>query len=72
MFLLLGVLLGLLLGGTLRAWYLRREIAADIDPRLKRIQLQLDNIESALNLVITTRYAELSARSAIDAPTGPC
>jgi hypothetical protein len=66
---LLGSLLGVILGGTLCVGYLRREITADIGPRLKRVQFQLDNIESALNLAITTRYAELITRSAADSPT---
>ena len=59
----LGALLGLLLGGALCVRYLRREIAADIGPKLKRMQLQLDNIETELNLAITTRHAELTACS---------
>jgi hypothetical protein len=65
---LLGALLGVLLGGMLCVGYLRREIAADIGPRLKRVQFQLDNIEATLNLAITTRYAELITRSAGDPP----
>jgi hypothetical protein len=68
---LLGALLGVLLGGTLCVRYLRREIAADISPRLKRIEFQLDNIEAVLNLVITTRYAELATRSSIDSQGAP-
>jgi hypothetical protein len=68
MYFLLGTLLGALLGGLLRAWYIRREIAADIGPRLKRIQVQLDSLEAALNLAITTRYSELTSRSPIDPP----
>ena len=59
----LGALLGVLLGGTLCVGYLRQEIAADIGPRLKRLQSQLDNIEAVLNLAITTRYTELITRS---------
>ena len=65
---LLGALLGVLLGGTLCVGYLRQEIAADIGPRLKRVEFQLDNIEATLNLSITTRYAELITRSADDSP----
>lgn len=68
---LLGALLGLILGGMLCGGYLRREIAADIGPRLKRVQFQLDNIEAALNLAITTRYAELITRSTVDMPVSP-
>ncbi len=42
--------------------YLRREIAADIGPKLRRMQAQLDNLESALNLAVLSRYAELGDR----------
>jgi hypothetical protein len=63
---LLGALLGVILGGTLCVSYLRREITADIGPRLKRVQFQLDNIEAAQNLAITTRYAELITRPTVD------
>ena len=65
---LVGALLGVIMGGTLCVRYLRREIADDIGPKLKRVQLQLDTIESALNLEIMTRYAELSTRSPADPP----
>lgn len=58
----LGALLGVLLGGTLCVAYLRQEIAAGISPKLRRVELQLDTIETQLNLAIMTRYAELSAR----------
>ena len=58
----LGVLLGLLFGGTLCAAYLRQEIAAGIGPKLKRVELQLETVEAQLNLAIMTQYAELSAR----------
>lgn len=65
---LLGALLGVLLGGALCAGYLRQEIAASVGPRLKRVEFQLDNIEAALNLSITTRYADLVTRSANETP----
>ena len=64
----LGVLLGVLLGGTLCVSYLRQEIAGGINPKLRKVELQLDTIESQLNLAIMTRYAELSARSAGSTP----
>jgi len=57
---LLGGLIGVLMGGALCVRYLRHEIAADICPRLRR--LQLDNLESAINLVLVTRYAELGSQ----------
>jgi hypothetical protein len=59
----LGLLLGVLLGGTLCVTYLRQEIAAGINPRLKRVELQLDTIETQLGLAIMTRHAELSSHS---------
>lgn len=65
---LVGALLGVIMGSTLCVRYLRREIAADLGPRLKRIQLQLDNLETQLNLAIMTRYTELSSRSPGDPP----
>lgn len=67
----LGALLGVLAGGALCVRYLRSAIAddigpqlrrlhADVDPHLRRMQNQLDNIESAVNLAVASRYAELS------------
>ena len=44
---LVGSLLGVLMGGALCVRYLRREVAADIGPKLKHMQLQLDNIETS-------------------------
>ena len=64
----LGILLGLLLGGTLCVTYLRQEVAGSINPKLRRIELQLETVESQLNLAIMTRYAELGAGSADNTP----
>lgn len=58
---LVGALVGVLLGGTLCVRYLRQELAAGIVPRLRRMQLQLDNLEVTINLALLTRYAELSS-----------
>jgi hypothetical protein len=54
------------MGGALCVRYLRHEMAADICPRLRRLQLQLDNLESAVNLALVTRYAELGSQSPRD------
>jgi hypothetical protein len=64
---LLGALIGVLAGGALCVRYLRQEIAADIGPRLRRLQLQLDGIESTLNLVLVTRHAEIGSQLSRDA-----
>ena len=66
MLFLLGTLTGVRMGGALCVRYLRHEIAADIGPRLRRLQLQLDNLESAVNLALVTRYAELGSQSPRD------
>jgi hypothetical protein len=60
MWFVLGALIGALGGCLVCIRYLRREIAADIGPRLRRIQLQLDNLETALNLTMVTRYADMA------------
>jgi hypothetical protein len=57
---LVGALTGVLAGGALCVRYLRSAIADDIGPQLRRMQNQLDNIESAVNLALASRYAELS------------
>ena len=56
----LGALLGVLVGGVLCAQSLRAAIAYDVGPQVQRMQIQLGNIESAVNLALASRYAELS------------
>jgi uncharacterized membrane-anchored protein YhcB (DUF1043 family) len=65
---LLGLLIGLLFGALLCIRFIRQEVAADIGPRLRAIQAQLDAIEAEMGLAIGTRYAEASARLAQDPP----
>jgi hypothetical protein len=60
----LGILLGIAGGSALCVRYVRQEFAADIGPRLRRLQNQLDNVEAAINLALVTRYAELSRHPA--------
>ena len=71
MLFLLGALFGLLVGAALCVRYLRHEMAADICPRLRRLQLQLDNLEAAVNLALVTRYAELGNQPARDSQPEP-
>jgi hypothetical protein len=59
MIFIVGASLGTLAGGGLCVRYLRHEIAADVGPQLRRLQLHLDNLEAAVNLALMTRYAEL-------------
>jgi hypothetical protein len=60
MIFLIGLLLGVLGGGALCVRYLRQEIAADVGPRLRQMQMQLDNLEREINLTLATRLADLS------------
>jgi hypothetical protein len=62
MILLVAVLIGMLAGGAVCVRYLRQEIAGNIGPRLRRMQMQLDNLEAEINLAMTIRLAELSRR----------
>jgi hypothetical protein len=66
---LLGLLTGLLIGAAVCARYLRQEIAANIGPRLGRIEQQLDalpaelnTLRAELNLATEIRLAALSKR----------
>ena len=59
-----GVLLGTLVGGALCVRYLRREIAADVGPQLRQINLKIETIESVIHLALATRYAELASSPA--------
>jgi hypothetical protein len=59
---LVGLQLGALVGAVFCIRYLRRELTADIGPKLKRMQAQLDNLESAIHLAVLSRYAELGER----------
>jgi hypothetical protein len=60
MIFIVGALLGVVAGGGLCVRYLRHEIAADVGPQLRRLQLHLDNLEAAVNLALLTRYADLN------------
>jgi hypothetical protein len=60
MLFLLGTLVGAAATFLVRLAYLRREVAADIEPRLRRIQVQLDNLETAVNLAMVTRYVDVA------------
>jgi hypothetical protein len=54
------------MGALLCIRFIRQEVAGDIGPRLRRIQVQLDALEAEVGLVIGTRYAEVSAHLSQD------
>lgn len=57
-----GLLIGLLIGAVACARYLRQEISANIGPRLRRIELQLDTMQAEINLATEARLAALRTR----------
>lgn len=56
---LVGMLAGLLLGMAVCARYLRQEIAANIGPRLRHIERQLNTLQSEVSLAAETSLAAL-------------
>jgi uncharacterized membrane-anchored protein YhcB (DUF1043 family) len=62
MIFLVGTLLGMLIGAATCVRYLRQEVAAEIGPRLRQIQLQLDGVQSEVALATATRLDELNKR----------
>jgi hypothetical protein len=62
MAILLGVLIGLLIGAATCARYLGQEVTANIGPRLRRIEQQIETLQAELNLATEVRLAALSKR----------
>jgi uncharacterized membrane-anchored protein YhcB (DUF1043 family) len=56
---LLGLLIGLVIGAAVCARYLRQEVTANIGPRLRRIELQLDALRTEVNLATELRLGTL-------------
>jgi hypothetical protein len=56
----LGMLLGVLAGCAVCIRYLRQEMAANVGPGLRQIQLRLETLDAEINLALATRLAELS------------
>jgi hypothetical protein len=58
MIFLIGALLGLLVGAVACMRYFRQEMAANVGPRLRLIQLHLEQLEGEIDLALATRAAE--------------
>jgi hypothetical protein len=58
MIFLVGTLIGLLIGAVVCMRYFRQEMVANVSPRLRLIQLHLEQLESELELVLATRAAD--------------
>ena len=57
---LTGLQLGVLIGAVFCIRYLRQELSAEIGPKLRQLQAQLNSVETALNLAVLSRYSDLS------------
>jgi hypothetical protein len=58
MIFLVGTLVGMLAGAIASMRYFRQEMTANVAPKLKLIQLHLDNLESEVNLALATRAVD--------------
>jgi uncharacterized membrane-anchored protein YhcB (DUF1043 family) len=65
---LVGLQLGALVGAILRSGMRAPRSQPTSAPKLTRIQAQLDNLESALNPALLSRYAELGDRAPAAVP----
>lgn len=63
---LVGSLLGLCLGALVCVRYVRQGVAEDLNPKLSRMQGQLNTIEAELSYMVSARYAEINGRPAHD------
>ena len=61
---LVGSLLGLCLGALLCVRHVRHGVSEDLNPKLGRMQGQLNTIEAELAYMVSARYAELNGRPA--------
>lgn len=66
-----GTLLGALAGAIACVRYVRQEMTADIAPRLRRLQVQVDSLETEIRLSVTEWLTEMSRRYKEPSPTLP-
>jgi hypothetical protein len=66
-----GTLAGVLAGGVACLRLFRQQVAGEFGPRLRRMQLQLESLETAINLALLTRYDEISRRPPPHPPLPP-
>jgi hypothetical protein len=59
---LVALLFGVWIGTLLRARHIRQGVIDDLNPKLSRMQGQLNTIEAELAYMVSARYAELNAR----------
>jgi hypothetical protein len=68
---ILGMLLGTLMGGVVCLRLFRQQVTGEFDPRLRQMQLQLNSVETAINVALMTHYDEISRRPPPKPPLPP-
>jgi hypothetical protein len=68
---LVGALLGALVGAIACVRYVRQEMTADIAPRLRHLQAQVDNLETEVRLSVTEWLVEMARQHKEPPPTLP-
>lgn len=63
---LVALLLGVWIGSLLRGRYIRQGVIDELDPKLSRMQGQLNTIEAELAYMVSARYADLNARPLLE------
>jgi hypothetical protein len=66
-----GALLGALAGAVACVRYVRQAMMADVAPGLRRLQAQVDNLETEIRLTVTEWLADLTRRYNDPPPTLP-
>ena len=66
-----GALLGALAGAVTCVRYVRQAMMADIAPSLRRLQAQVDNLETEIRIAVTEWLTELARRYNELPPTMP-
>lgn len=69
---ILGALIGIVIGAAVCVRLLKQEMTARVAPTMELMRLQLDNLQSAVNLALANWHAELHDHSAgARLPHGP-
>lgn len=66
-----GALLGALAGAIACVRYVRQAMMAEVAPGLRRLQVQVDNLETEIRLTVTDWLTELTRRYKDPPPTLP-
>jgi hypothetical protein len=66
-----GALFGALAGVVACVRYVRQEMTADIAPGLRRLQAQVDNLETEIRVTVTEWLTEMARQSREQPPSLP-